>query len=85
MDQQEPTPTTNLLSSEPDPVSYIPPPIKSIEDTGLSALWLYDLALKVLYFRGYLTGFKVAEALALPFGGIGDPAVELDAVGCDCI
>jgi hypothetical protein len=47
-----------------------------VEDTGLSQLWLQDLALKILYFRGYLTGFKVAEAMALPFAGMVDQILE---------
>jgi predicted ATPase with chaperone activity len=49
---------------------YIPPPITRIEETGLSGLWLQDLALKILYFRGYVTGFNIAEDIALPFAGI---------------
>jgi predicted ATPase with chaperone activity len=51
---------------------FSPSQINSIEDTGLSQLWLQDLILKVLYFRGYLTGFKVAEEIALPFAGVTD-------------
>lgn len=47
-----------------------------MEDTGISQLWLQDLALKILYFQGYLTGFKVAEAMALPFAGIVDQILE---------
>jgi hypothetical protein len=48
--------------------TFIPPAIARIEDTGLPQLWLQDLALKILYFQGYMTGFKVAEAISLPFG-----------------
>ncbi len=55
---------------------YVPPPVSRVEDTGLSELWLQDLALKILYFRGYLTGFKVAEAMALPFAGLVDQLLE---------
>lgn len=55
---------------------FIPPPVSRVEDTGLSELWLQDLALKILYFRGYLTGFKVAEAMALPFAGLVDQLLE---------
>jgi predicted ATPase with chaperone activity len=33
---------------------------------------LQDLALKILYSQGYLSGFQVAEALALPFAGVTD-------------
>jgi hypothetical protein len=47
-----------------------------LEDTGLSALWLQDLALKILYFQGYLSGFKVAEEIALPFAGVTDQILE---------
>ena len=55
---------------------FIPPPVSLIEDTGLSELWLQDLALKTLYFRGYQTGFMVAEAMALPFSGLVDLLLE---------
>ena len=50
--------------------TFVPPPIQRIEDTGLSQLWLQDLALKILYFEGYLSGFRIAEAMCLPFAGI---------------
>ena len=30
---------------------FYPPPITKMEDTGLSPLWLQDLALKILYFQ----------------------------------
>jgi hypothetical protein len=54
----------------------MPPPVARIEDTGLSPLWLQDLVLKVLYFQGYMSGFKLAEAIALPFTGITDQILE---------
>ena len=53
-------------------VSFVPPQINNLDDTGLSPLWLQDLVLKVLYLRGYLTGFKIAEEIALPFAGVTD-------------
>lgn len=55
---------------------FIPKPIKSIEDTGISELWLQDLALKVLYFRGYVTGFAMSESMALPFSGLVENILE---------
>ncbi len=55
---------------------FTPPILQKIEDTGLSTLWLQDLTLKVLYFQGYLTGFKIAEEIALPFTGIVDQLLE---------
>jgi hypothetical protein len=67
-----------LLSKEPrPPLSFFPQPITRIEDTGLSGLWLQDLTLKVLYFQGYLSGFKIADELALPFGGLVDQLLEI--------
>jgi predicted ATPase with chaperone activity len=47
-----------------------------VDDTGLGLLWLQDLALKIFYFQGYLTGFKIAEAMALPFSGTVDQILE---------
>jgi hypothetical protein len=55
---------------------FIPPPIQTIEDTGLSALWLQDHILKVMYFQGYMTGFKVAEEISLPFTNVVDQLLE---------
>jgi predicted ATPase with chaperone activity len=54
------------------PAGFLPPQINSLEDTGLSPLWLQDLILKVLYFRGYLTGFRIAEEITLPLAGVTD-------------
>lgn len=56
---------------------FIPPPVNRLEDTGLSGLWLQDLTLKILYYLGYLTGFKVAEQLSLPFSGVVDQILEV--------
>ena len=57
-------------------LSFSPPPLSTLEDTGLSPLWLQDLALKVMYFQGYLTGYKIAEEVALPFSGIIDQILD---------
>src|SRR3990172_2392235 len=55
---------------------FSPPPINSVEDTGLSALWLQDLALKIVYSQGYMSGFKISELIALPFAGVTDSILE---------
>ncbi len=55
---------------------FTPPPINTLEDTGLEPLFLQDLALKILYFQGYLTGYKIAEALCLPFSGMVDQILD---------
>jgi predicted ATPase with chaperone activity len=62
--------TAQAPSSVPAP--FVPPPINTIEDTKLSALWLQDLILKILYSHGYMTGFRIAEAVTLPFAGVTD-------------
>jgi len=56
--------------------TFTPPNLSQIEDTGLSLLWLQDLALKILYFQGYLSGFRIAEELALPFAGLVDQIMD---------
>jgi predicted ATPase with chaperone activity len=56
--------------------AFTPPIISQIEDTGLSILWLQDLALKILYFQGYMSGVKIAEEIALPFAGVVDQILE---------
>ncbi len=69
---------TNLLversggNSAGSPAAFVPPPVTKIEQTGLSPLWIQDLTLKILYYEGYATGFKIAEELALPFSGLVD-------------
>jgi len=55
---------------------FYPPAINSVEDTGLSPLWLQDLVLKVLYFQGYLNGTRISDAVALPFAGVVDQILQ---------
>src|SRR6185369_9998213 len=47
-----------------------------LEDTGLPQIYVADLALKVLYNSGYLTGFRIAELTSLPFAGVIDEILE---------
>ncbi len=58
------------------PAPFVPGPVSSIEQTGLTLLWLQDLILKLMYYQGYLSGFKIAEEIALPFSGIIDLVLE---------
>jgi predicted ATPase with chaperone activity len=55
---------------------FVPQPIARIEDTGLSLLWLEDLALKIMYYQGYMSGFKIAEDICLPFVGVVDQIMD---------
>jgi len=68
--------TNNFMKPAGDGNSFSPPPLNSIDDTGLNALWLQDLALKILYSQGFISGFKIAEAIALPFAGVTDGILE---------
>jgi predicted ATPase with chaperone activity len=49
---------------------FLPPEPNSVEDTGLPLGFLTDLALKVLYFRGYVTGQGIADEMRLPYVGV---------------
>lgn len=70
-------PNASAASTQKNPQpGFTPPHIARIEDTGLSLLWLQDLALKVLYFQGYMTGFKLADIITLPFAGVVDQVME---------
>ena len=65
--------TSQMMALSAD--KFIPPAINKLDDIGLSQYYLVDLALKVLYNSGTLTGFQLAEKMALPFTGIVDAAV----------
>ena len=69
--------TNSISAVAPAQKSFFPPPVTTLEQTGLSALWLQDLILKVMYFQGYSTGFKIAEDIALPFTGIVDHLLDI--------
>jgi predicted ATPase with chaperone activity len=53
-----------------------PPPILSIADTGLNVGILADLAIKILYFGGYLSGNQIATQMHIPFTGVIDQVLE---------
>lgn len=49
---------------------------RSLDETRLTPGYLYDLALKTIYFSGELSGQAVAEAMHLPFANIVDRALN---------
>ena len=65
-------------AARPAPTSekWSPPPLSTLEDTGLSKLSVADLILKILYFSGDMTGLEVAEQVKLPFAGVLDGVFE---------
>jgi predicted ATPase with chaperone activity len=58
------------------PQAWFPSPIRNIQETGLNIGLLSDLAIKIMYFGGYLSGNKVAEQMCLPFTNVVDPVLE---------
>jgi len=55
---------------------FEPPAPRSIEDTGLNLFFLADLALKIMYSEGNLTGLQVADRMKLPFASCVDQVLE---------
>ena len=67
----------HTLTAAPEAqVQFTPPRPSSVEDTGLSMAFLSDLTLKILYFRGYVSGADMAEQMRLPFTGVVDRVLE---------
>ena len=60
----------------PAPATFEPVAPHSIEETGLNLGFLTDLALKIMYFEGYLAGSQIADRLRLPFSGCVDQILE---------
>lgn len=64
------------LPAVPASDAFVPRPISKIDDTGLTLYYLAELAIKILYNSGNLTGFRIAEMMTLPFPGIVDQVLE---------
>lgn len=57
-------------------LDWEPGVIHTIENTGLSSGFIQDLALKVMYLRGQLTGRAIADTIHLPFQGVVSLALD---------
>lgn len=66
----------NLAASRGFTNQFVPKEPTSVDETGLGLSFLSDLALKLLYFQGYVTGADIAEKMRLPFGGVVDRVLE---------
>lgn len=55
---------------------FFPAEPRSLEETGLGLLPLADLALKILYVAGQMTGFDLAQAMGLPFQAVMSRVVD---------
>jgi Cdc6-like AAA superfamily ATPase len=58
------------------PSLFEPAMPKSTEDTGLALGFLADLAIKIMYFEGYISGYEIAETMKLPYSGVVDEVLE---------
>jgi len=63
-------------ASEVVPTGFLLRAPRSVEETGLNLGFLIDLALKVLYFEGFLSGYELAERMKLPYAGVVDQVLE---------
>jgi predicted ATPase with chaperone activity len=63
-------------AAAPAPRPFEPHMPKSVEGTGLTLGFLADLAIKIMYFEGYISGYEIAEAMKLPYSGVVDEVLE---------
>ena len=64
----------------PTPVDMVegwrPPPVGTPGETGLTPGFLADLSLKIMYFRGQVSGTEIAHELKLPFETVVRPVMS---------
>ena len=63
-------------ATAPPSLSFEPPMPKSIGETGLTLGFLADLAIKIMYFEGYISGYEIADTMKLPYTGVVDEVLE---------
>jgi predicted ATPase with chaperone activity len=71
--RMQPPKSTSAL---PPGMKWEPPPVRTLEDTGLNLIQVADLAIKVMYFSGFMTAQRVADIIKLPFVGVVDQVIE---------
>ena len=65
-----------VVSQSQQAPAFQPKPVASLEDTGLSAGFLSDLALRTIYFAGSITGHEIARRMALPYVNVLDRILD---------
>ena len=55
---------------------FIPPTPTSVKETGLGLGFLTDLAIKIVYFEGNISGYELADRMRLPYPGVVDQVLE---------
>jgi predicted ATPase with chaperone activity len=64
------------VSAAPASPSFVPPAPTSIKETGLGIGLITDLAIKIMYFEGNISGYELAERMRLPYPGVVDRVLE---------
>jgi predicted ATPase with chaperone activity len=59
-----------------DNIGWRPPPVQNLEETGLTHGFLADMVCKIMYFRGQVTGYEIAEQVRLPFQTVMSPIMD---------
>lgn len=73
---EPPPPPAPDGTGESKRVLWSPPPLGSVDDTGLNMLQLSDLVLKILYFGGIMQGNRIADIIKLPFQNVLSEVME---------
>ncbi|MBX3086823.1 MAG: ATP-binding protein [Anaerolineae bacterium] len=74
--QQRMQPRNTSALSTNNSGKWEPPPLRNIDDSGLNLIQIADLAIKVMYFGGFMTAQRVADIIKLPFVGVVDQVME---------
>ncbi len=48
----------------------------SVQETGLNLAFLTDLAIKIMYYEGNISGYELAERMKLPYPGVVEKVIE---------
>lgn len=67
---------TEAEENEEKTKPWFPEPVKNLEETGLTEAFLQDMILKIMYHRGQVTGFQIADEVKLPFQTVLLPIME---------
>ena len=64
----------------PDILDLAPPQPRTVEETGLPLGMLTDLALKLMYYGGVISGVSIADEIGLPFAGVVEEVINFLAL-----
>jgi predicted ATPase with chaperone activity len=62
--------------SSPPGTQFTPPIPTSVKETGLGLGLLTDLAIKIMYFEGNISGYELVEQMKLPYPGVVDQVLD---------